>query len=124
VSYFIQFADGSQQWSELPDELDDLLEKTVDVLAIGGDDEDWTLPPKLSKLLNGRNGTRRGNTGVAGVANTSLGHIANGDYVVKFTISSIRSLCGKPRYSKQFNRFEKKVGVKDVELSLMMTLQG
>lgn len=126
-SYFIQFADGSQQWNDLPDDLGDHLEKTdkiVDVLAIGGDDdyyvkfkdgsEDWTLPPKLSNLLNGRNGTRRGNPDVAGVANISLGH--NGDYVVKFTDGSIRSWCGKPRYSKQFDRVEKKVGVKHVEL--------
>ena len=115
--------------------MDDALEKTfVDVLAISDDDDyyvkftdgsaDWTLSSKLSKLLNGRNETRRGNSEVAGVANTSLGHNAIGDYVVKFTNSSVSSLCGKPRYSKQFNRVEKKVGAKMLELSLMMTLQG
>ena len=126
-SYFIQFADGSQEWCDIPDELDDILDnsdQTVDVLALGEDEdyyvklvdgsEDWTLPVKLSKLLNGRNGNRKGNPGKAGVANISLGH--NGDYAVKFTDGSIRSWCNKPGYSKKFDKVEKKAGIKHVEL--------
>ena len=37
-SYFVQFADGSKKWHDLPDKLEKILEKDtvgVDVLAIG-----------------------------------------------------------------------------------------
>jgi len=126
-SYFIQFADGYRQWGDVPNELDKLLEKeeeNVDVIAIGGDDhyyvkfqdgsEHWNLPIRLSNLLNGRNGTRRGKPDLAEVARVSLG--GNDDYAVKFTDGSIKSVCGKPRYYEEFDRISEKVGVKHIEL--------
>ena len=126
-SYFIQFADGQKQWCDVPTELDKLLEEdeeNVDVIAIGDADdyyvkfqdgsEHWSLPVKLSNLLNGRNGSRRGKPDLAEVARVSLG--SNNDYAVKFTDGSINSSCGKPRYSREFDRIKEKVGVKHVEL--------
>eukprot|EP00092_Neocalanus_flemingeri_P105445 GFUD01135157.1.p1 GENE.GFUD01135157.1~~GFUD01135157.1.p1 ORF type:complete len:328 (+),score=83.51 GFUD01135157.1:46-1029(+) len=126
-SYFVQFADGSMEWNDVPDELDDLLDehdKLVDILALGEDDEyyvkfddgseHWSLPVALSKLLNGRKGTRRGNQGIAGVSNISLGF--DGNYAVKFTDGRIKSWGDMPGYSKKFDKVLGKVGVKYVEL--------
>jgi len=126
-SYFIQFADGHQQWGDVPTELDKLLEEedeNVDVIAIGDADhyyvkfqdgsEHWSLPVKLSNLLNGRNGSRRGKPDLAEVARVSLG--GNNDYAVKFTDGSIQSFCGKPGYCREFDRINKKAEVKHVEL--------
>ena len=96
----------------------------MDVVAIGDDDhyyvkfqdgsEHWNLPIRLSNLLNGRNGTRRGKPDLAEVARVSLG--GNDDYAVKFTNGSINSVCGKPRYKEEFGRINEKVGVKHIEL--------
>jgi len=127
-SYFIQFADGQKQWCDVPNELDKLLKEkeTVDVIAIGDADnyyvkfqdgsEHWSLPVKLSNLLNGRNGNRRGkpHLNLAEVARVSLG--SNNDYAVKFTDGSIKSFCGKPGYCREFDRILNKADVKHVEI--------
>jgi len=84
-SYYVQFADGKAEWCDLPDDLETAIQENdepVDLIAIGDDDdyyvrfkdgsEDWSLPSDLSNLLNGRNGTRRGNPNLAQVKRISL----------------------------------------------------
>jgi len=126
-SYFIQFADGSMKWNEVPDELDDLLynsDSTVDIIALGEDDdyyvkfsdgsEHWTLPTDLSRLLNGRNGSRKGDRSLAKVSYISLGF--NESYSVQFTNGEIRTSVGSHGFGAKFDKVNKKVGVKYVEL--------
>jgi len=106
-SYFIQFADGQSQWADVPTELDKLLDNAdniVDVIAIGdGEDyyvkfqdgsEYWNLPVKLSNLLNGRNGSKKGNKDLAEVAHISLGGPNGSQWSVKFTDGLIKTYVG------------------------------
>ena len=95
-SYYLQFADGKSDWCDLPDDLETAIQENdapVDLITIGDDDEyyvrfkdgseDWSLPTDLSNLLNGRNGTRRGNYNLGEVKRISLSD--QSEWVVGFS---------------------------------------
>jgi len=95
-SYFVQFADGSKKWHDLPDKLEKILEKDtvgVDVLAIGSRNhfyvrlKDGTvhyyLPADLSGFIKSRVASYGRNPDHAEIVRVSLSE--SGDWAVQLT---------------------------------------